>query len=116
VELHCAPDLLAQALDKLVDNAISLSPPDCRVMISLRRQDGECLLGVANTGTRLPDVSHEQLFDSLVSIRDKKVGRSHLGLGLHIVKLVAEAHGGSVGARNLPDGGGVEFTIRLPMP
>jgi signal transduction histidine kinase len=114
VELHCAPDLIAQALDKLVDNAVSLGPPDVQVTISLARQDGDCLLGVANTGTRLPDISHEQLFDSLVSIRDRKAGRSHLGLGLHIVKLVAEAHGGSAAARNLPDGAGVEFTIRLP--
>jgi signal transduction histidine kinase len=115
IELRCAPDLIAQALDKLVDNAVSLGPPDCRVTISLKRQEGECLLGVANTGTRLPDVAREQLFNSLVSLRDKKAGRSHLGLGLHIVKLVAEAHGGSVGARNLPDEGGVEFTIRLPI-
>ena len=38
----------------------------------------------------------------------------HLGLGLHIVRLVAEAHGGSVEARNLPDGGGVAFTLHLP--
>jgi signal transduction histidine kinase len=114
-ELHCAPDLLAQALDKLVDNAVGLSPPDSRVTISLTRAGSDCLLGVANTGTRLPDVSHEQLFDSLVSLRDKKAGRSHLGLGLHIVKLVAEAHGGSVTARNLPDGKGVEFTIELPV-
>jgi signal transduction histidine kinase len=114
VELRCAPDLIAQALDKLVDNAISLGPPDCRVTISLARQDDGCLLGVANTGTRLPEISHEQLFDSLVSIRDKKGGRSHLGLGLHIVRLVAEAHGGGVSARNLPDDGGVEFAIHLP--
>jgi signal transduction histidine kinase len=114
VQLRCAPDLIAQALDKLVDNAVSLGPPDCRVTISLTKQDGGCLLGVANTGTRLPEVAHEQLFGSLVSIRDKKRGRSHLGLGLHIVKLVAEAHGGSVSARNLPDEKGVEFTLHLP--
>jgi signal transduction histidine kinase len=35
-------------------------------------------------------------------------------LGLHIVKLVAEAHGGSARARNLPNDKGVEFTLRLP--
>jgi K+-sensing histidine kinase KdpD len=80
----------------------------------LKRQDDDCLLGVANTGTRLPEISHEQLFDSLVSFREKKRGRSHLGLGLHIVRLVAEAHGGSVSARNLPDEKGVEFTLHLP--
>jgi len=114
-ELHCAPDLIVQALDKLVDNAISLSAEDCEIGISLRSEDGSCLISVSNSGTRLPDVPHEQLFDSLVSLREKRLSGQHLGLGLHIVRLVAEAHGGSVSARNLPDDKGVEFTICLPV-
>ncbi len=113
-EIRCAPDLIAQALDKLVDNAISLSPQDCEINISLGLEEGTCLLSVANRGSRLPDVLHEQLFDSLVSLRENRVSGQHLGLGLHIVRLVAEAHGGSVRARNLPDDAGVEFTIHLP--
>ena len=114
-ELRCAPDLIAQALDKLVDNAISLSAADCEIDISLKREESAWLICVANEGTRLPDVLHEQLFDSLVSLRDKRSGGQHLGLGLHIVRLVAEAHGGKVSARNLPEDKGVEFTIRLPV-
>jgi len=115
LKLHCAPDLIAQALDKLVDNAISLSAPECEINVSLRTEDENCLISVANSGTRLPDVLHEQLFDSLVSLRDNRGSGQHLGLGLHIVRLVAEAHGGSVSARNLPDNKGVEFTIHLPI-
>ncbi len=114
-ELRCAPDLLAQALDKLVDNAISLSAEDCEIGISLRREERAVLICVANSGTHLPDVLHDQLFDSLVSLRDDRASGQHLGLGLHIVRLVAEAHGGKVSARNLPNGKGVEFTIRLPV-
>ncbi|MGB5291795.1 MAG: ATP-binding protein [Lysobacterales bacterium] len=113
-EIRCAPDLLAQALDKLVDNAISLTTEDCVIDISLRHEDGAWLLCVANSGTRLPDVLHEKLFDSLVSLRDKQAKGQHLGLGLHIVRLVAEAHGGQVSACNLPEDKGVEFTIHLP--
>ncbi|MCP4046790.1 MAG: hypothetical protein GY732_12480, partial [Gammaproteobacteria bacterium] len=97
-EIRCAPDLIAQALDKLVDNAISLSPQDCEIDISLGIKEDICLLSVANRGSRLPDVLHEQLFDSLVSHRENHVSGQHLGLGLHIVRLVAEAHGGSVSA------------------
>ena len=107
--------MIAQALDKLVDNAIGLSAQDCEITISLRREEGHCLLCVANSGTRLPDILHERLFDSLVSLRDKRISGQHLGLGLHIVRLVAEAHGGSVSASNLPDDKGVEFAIRLPI-
>ncbi len=114
-ELRCAPDLIAQALDKLVDNAISLSAEDCEIGISLRREERAVLVCVANSGTHLPDVLHDQLFDSLVSLRDNRASGQHLGLGLHIVRLVAEAHGGKVSARNLPNDMGVEFTIRLPV-
>lgn len=114
-ELRCAPELIAQALDKLVDNAVTLSTEDCVIAISLKCEAEDCLVSVANSGTRLPDVLHEQLFDSLVSHRESSDGGQHLGLGLYIVRLVAAAHDGEVSARNLPDDGGVEFTIRLPM-
>ena len=113
-KLRCAPDLIAQALDKLVDNAISLSSQHCEIDISLRHEEKDWLICVANSGTCLPDVLHEQLFDSLVSLRENKAGGQHLGLGLYIVRLVAQAHGGQVSARNLPDDKGVEFAIRLP--
>jgi len=113
-ELRCAPELIAQALDKLVDNAVTLSAQDCAIVIALKCDQGDCLISVVNSGTRLPDVLHEQLFDSLVSHRETGSGGQHLGLGLYIVRLVAEAHGGKVSARNLPDDTGVEFIIRLP--
>jgi len=112
--LRCAPDLIAQAMDKLVDNAISLSARDSEIKISLKREGGDCLVSVANRGTRLPDVVPDQLFDSLVSLRENRESGKHLGLGLHIVRLVATAHGGKVSACNLPGDQGVEFTIRLP--
>lgn len=114
VNLRCAPDLLTQALDKLVDNAVSLSAGDCAIDIGLHLNQDQCRITVANTGSRLPDVLHEQLFDSLVSVRDDTKARQHLGLGLYIVRLVAEAHGGQVSARNIENDVGVEFTLSLP--
>ncbi len=117
-ELHCAPELIAQALDKLVDNAATLSSQDCPIVITLRCEQGDCQISVVNSGSRLPDVLHEQLFDSLVSHRETSSKGRHLGLGLFIVRLVVEAHGGKVSARNLPDDGpdnvGVEFIMHLP--
>jgi signal transduction histidine kinase len=111
-KIRCAPDLLAQALDKLVENAISLTTPEDEISVRLECSSEACRLVVQNTGSQLPDLLPEQLFDSLVTMREKGRGR-HLGLGLHIVKLVAEAHGGSVWARNLESGSGVEFMIEL---
>jgi dedicated sortase system histidine kinase len=110
---RCAPDLVAQALDKLVDNAVSMTGDQDRVEVVLESRPERCTIRVCNSGTRLPDVLPDQLFDSLVSLRERGGGR-HLGLGLHIVRLVAEAHGGRASAANLPDGRGVAFEITLP--
>ena len=111
---NCAPELLAQALDKLVDNAVSLSGDEDIVTIELAMKNGQYLIAVRNTGSRLPEEYQERLFDSLVSLREKRGTGPNLGLGLYIVRLVAAAHHGSVEAQNLPDDGGVEFTISLP--
>ena len=115
IEMECAPDLLAQALDKLVDNAITLSGEEDLVTIVLEDRDGLVGLAVQNSGTKLPDELQDRLFDSLVSFREKRgEGTPHLGLGLYIVRLVAMAHGGSVNASNLPGDRGVEFALQLP--
>ncbi len=114
VPTRCAPDLLAQALDKLVDNAVSLTGPDDRISVALRATGNWRHLSVRNSGTRLPETLRDQLFDSLVSVREPGAGGLHLGLGLHIVRLVAEAHEGNVDADNLPDDSGVVFTLHLP--
>lgn len=112
---HGAPDLIAQALDKLVDNARGFCPPEGEVVIALAAVPQGVRLSVANSGPTLPAGRPERLFDALVSQRPRSAGGSapHLGLGLHIVRLVAERHGGSARASNLADGSGVEFTIEL---
>jgi signal transduction histidine kinase len=112
----CAPELLAQALDKLVDNAVSLTGDEDVVTLAIKRKSGQYLISVRNTGTRLPEEFQERLFDSLVSLREKRGAAPHLGLGLYIVRLVAATHNGTVQARNLPAKAGVEFTISLPAP
>ncbi len=107
--------MLAQALDKLVDNAMSLSGEEDEVSLILRAGEGCFELCVRNTGSSLPRELQERLFDSLVSIREKRGTDPHLGLGLYIVRLVAEAHNGRVSAHELPGNGGVEFRITLPV-
>lgn len=113
---HGAPDLIVQALDKLVDNARSFCPPEGEIRIELGAGAQGPRLAVANTGPTLAPGRHEKLFDALVSQRPRGAAAGsapHLGLGLHIVRLVAERHAGSARAANLADGSGVEFTIEL---
>ena len=115
LRLHCAPEPIAQALDKLFDNALSFTPPDGWLRLSLHAVDGGAEIELANQGPPLPAAMQGRLFDSLVSLRDKATpgDAPHLGLGLYVVRLVAERHGGSASARNLDDGDGVVFSLRL---
>ena len=75
------------------------------------------LLSVSNAGPPLPESARVGLFDSLVSLRPAAGKREgHLGLGLYIVRLVAEAHGGRVRAQNLPGESGVRFEVEVLLP
>jgi two-component system, OmpR family, sensor histidine kinase ChvG len=115
LHLHGAPELIAQALDKLFDNALSFTPADGWLRLSLRPVNGGAEIELANQGPLLPAAMQGRLFDSLVSLRDKTTPGDvpHLGLGLYVVRLVAERHGGVASARNLEDGSGVAFSLRL---
>lgn len=114
--LRAAPELVVQALDKLVDNARGFTPEDGWVRLSARAGADGVRIALANQGPPLPATMRGRLFDSLVSVREKgqrTEGASHLGFGLHVVRLVAQLHRGHAEARDLPDGGGVEFTLHL---
>ncbi|RDI98539.1 HAMP domain-containing protein [Dyella solisilvae] len=113
--MHCAPELIAQALDKLFDNALSFTPEQGWLRLSLRATQHGAEIELANQGPPLPAAMQGRLFDSLVSLRDKATpgDAPHLGLGLYVVRLVAERHGGVALARNLEDGSGVAFTLQL---
>ncbi|MDH3418566.1 MAG: ATP-binding protein [Gammaproteobacteria bacterium] len=107
-------DLIAQMLDKLVDNAVSFSAPGTTISIGLRASGDEHVISVANEGPTLPASMRTSLFDSLVSVRERDNHKGHLGLGLYVVALIAEFHRGAVDARDLPDASGVVFTVALP--
>ncbi len=56
------------------------------------------------------------VFDSMVSIRKSNPdNRLHFGMGLYVVRIIAERHGGSVKATNLFDGKGVSIKVMLPI-
>jgi two-component system sensor histidine kinase ChvG len=111
-----SPDLVAQMLDKLVANAVDFSRPDAPIRIELEAAGGLARLCVANKGPALPAEIHGRLFESMISLRpDRADAEPHLGLGLYIARLVAEFHGGTIAAANLPAGDGVAVTASLPL-
>ena len=115
-KLRGSADLIAQMMDKLIDNAVSFSPQESTIQVALTGTDEEISVSVVNRGPTLPQAMRFHLFDSLVSIRKEhdEEGR-HLGLGLYIVSLVAKLHGGSARCYDIADGTGVVFEIVMPV-
>lgn len=107
-------ELIAQMLDKLFENALEFTPPGDSIEFSLEKDQEHAVITVSNEGPLLPEAMQQHLFDSLVSVRAEPQAKAHLGLGLHIVKLIVEFHGGQVFAENREDSSGVCFTVRLP--
>ena len=110
-----APDLVVQLLDKLIENAVDFCPPGGIITVRLERAMGNYVLQVQNDGPPIPQALHGRLFESLFEQRQGRDDRPHFGLGLYIVRLVAEFHGGTAVAANRPDGGGAVFTVALPL-
>ena len=103
LKCHGSADLIAQLLDKLVSNALDFAKPDSDIDIVLQSTDKGVELFVRNQGASLPENMQSNLFDSMVSVRDKAIAgdKPHLGLGLYIVRLIAQFHSGKPFARNL---------------
>jgi dedicated sortase system histidine kinase len=109
-----APDLVAQMLDKLVANAVEFAGGKA-IAVRLLPDTASVRIVVDNDGPLLPEGMEGHLFESMVSVRPSgDASEPHLGLGLYIVRVVAQFHGGSVAAANKPDGSGVAMSVTLP--
>ena len=113
--VEVAPDYIAQALDKLVDNAIDFASKGTAIVFKARVLDNFAQIDIINQGSRLPEGMAERIFEPLVSLGRKDAQKISLGMGLYIVKLIASFHGGDVLARNLLSSDGVIFSISLPI-
>ena len=106
------PDRLSQLFINVLDNAVKHSPRGATVLVNGERQAGEVIVRVRDQGTGLQPGTERRLFSRFWR-GDNAAARSGAGLGLAIAQAIAQAHGGSIDARNAP-GGGAEFAIHLP--
>ncbi len=122
LRVRASPELLQQAMDKLVDNAVSFSR-NASLVLQLSRDDtraeSHAMLAVANQGPAIDEQQWSTLFDPLISLRETPAGSEaadddlHLGLGLYMVRLIARGVGGEVFARNQDKW--VVFGVSLPL-
>jgi len=107
---------IEQLLDKLIDNAVDFSQPGSTITVGLSTEADFLTLFVTNEGALIPTDLVENVFDSMVSIRETNPdNRLHFGMGLYVVRVIAEYHGGSARASNLLNGKGVTIRVRLPL-
>jgi signal transduction histidine kinase len=101
------PARIAQAIDNLILNAIQNTPTGGHVTLCAETTGDRLLLSVADTGRGVPEALRSHLFEPFVT------GRSEgTGLGLAVVREIAEAHGGAVRAVHRNDG--TTFVLELP--
>ncbi len=108
-------DRLIQLLDKLITNAVDHSNRHYPIEVTVKQQHEQALLIVTNRGDHLPS-DKQAIFDLFVSFKTSDQKKSdNFGLGLYIVKLIAESHGGQVVAYDLVTEKGAVFEVTLPL-
>jgi len=115
LNISADPELISQALDKLISNAVDFHKDNTPVEIQLVSTQETATIKVLNQGPVLPEDMRNELFQSMISLRDKANSQPHLGLGLYLVRLISEFLGGRAEADNQDDGSGVWFGISLPL-
>ncbi|MEZ5935152.1 MAG: ATP-binding protein [Alphaproteobacteria bacterium] len=106
---------IAQLLLILVDNACRYSEAGTRIDLSLRQEGGEVLIRVTDQGIGIPAADLGAVFDRYFrGERARHLAQRGAGLGLHVAKTIAEAHGGRLLIDSVPDVG-TTVTLALPL-
>lgn len=108
------PTLLERLVANLVSNAIRHNVVRGRIAVTTRTQAGRPLLSVANTGPLIAAAQLPRMFQPFERLGSPpRTPADGVGLGLAIVRSIADAHHATVAA-NAPAGGGLEVEIRFP--
>jgi two-component system OmpR family sensor kinase len=107
--------LLSRALDNVLDNARKYGGgPRVPIKVEAKRENGEMVLAVSDSGAGIPPQELERIFDPFYRGTTARTRESGFGLGLALARRVVEAHGGRIQASNV-DGGGARIEMRLPL-
>ena len=103
--------LISSAIENVIRNALQHTPPNTLVTVSADADDEQVVVRVVDGGPGIPDESLADVFQPF--FREKNSVSPGTGLGLAITERAIRLSGGTIGAKNGPDGG-LEVTIRLP--
>ena len=105
-------NLLFQALINLLDNAIKYGPEQGEIRVRVRQHGASISIEIVDQGPGIPLPERERVFERLYRL-DRARSTPGLGLGLSLVRAIAQVHGGSVGV--LDSAAGTRVEMRLPM-
>ena len=115
VMINGVPEYIAQLMDKLIANAVEFSYQKKPITVFCRAIKDRAVIRVSNFGPYLPEEMKGRLFESMISVRpQEKQKEPHLGMGLHIARLITEFHQGQIRAENQKDYEGVAVTVVMP--
>lgn len=107
--------MLRRALNNLVDNAIKYTPERGKIVVSAAFHDNNLLLRVTDNGLGISEENQKHLFERFRRVRRREhQAVKGSGLGLFIVKSVAQRHGGDAWVES-KEGEGSSFAIRIPL-
>jgi signal transduction histidine kinase len=124
----CEPERVCQVLRNVIGNAIKFSPPTSTIRIQTRWKYSAtakesdlptgAVIHVIDQGPGIPDSELESIFEHFTQSTTTRTGAGGKGLGLAISREIMRLHGGSISARNNPEGGAcivIEFPVREPV-
>lgn len=114
VNIRADAFMLEQLFDKILENALEFNDELKPIEIHLFIDATNLYIEISNSGPPLSKGFETQIFEAMISIRSKPSEQTHLGLGLYVASLIAQAHGASLTAYNRKNWG-VTFRLALPL-
>lgn len=109
--LMCDAERISQALEALLDNALSYTPKGGSVLLSVEElPGGRCRFMVRDNGPGVPKEERERIFQRFYRADSSRTDREHFGLGLCIAREIVRLHRGKLWVQDAP-GGGAEFHL-----
>src|SRR5260370_204336 len=116
IVVQCDTLRIEQALNHLLNNAVTYSPTGRAIKIRLETNDLEVRLSIADQGVGIAPEHLDHIFDRFYRVSPSEERSGGSGLGLAIVRATIEAHGGKIWADSPGVGHGATFYVTLPFP
>lgn len=111
---NCDPDRISQVISIFLHNAISYTPENGKINLSISYKKGCFSISVKDNGIGISDEDKKKIFDRFYRAEKSRSTKGHFGLGLSIAYEITKLHNGTIGVKDvLPNGS--EFYINLPL-